>query len=114
MGLSHPIKEFRRLQMRQVRRMDDPRPRVAPPWYDESMLTRYIHEAMRRAHYKTLENGAFLGQIPGLAGVWASEGTLEECRRVLQEVLKEWLVLKIRDNDPIPRIGRVSLPLRAA
>jgi hypothetical protein len=28
---------------------------------------------------------------------------------VLQEVLEEWLVLKIRDRDPIPRLGRVDL-----
>jgi len=78
------------------------------------MLTRYICEAMRRARYKTLEDGTCFGEIPGLAGVWANECSSAECREVLQEVLEEWLVLKIRDNDPIPRIGRVSLPLRAA
>ena len=79
-----------------------------------SMLSRYIHEAMKRARYKTLENGTYFGQIPGLAGVWANESTLDDCREVLQEVLEEWLVLKIRDHDPIPRVGRVSLPSRAA
>jgi predicted RNase H-like HicB family nuclease len=78
------------------------------------MLTRYIREAMKRAQYKTLENGAYFGQIPGLPGVWANEATLAACQEVLQEVLEEWLVLKIRDHDPIPRIGRVSLPSRAA
>jgi predicted RNase H-like HicB family nuclease len=78
------------------------------------MLTRYIHEAMKRARYKTLENGDYFGQIPGLAGVWANARTLDKCREDLQEVLEEWLVLKIRDNDPIPRIGRVGLPQRAA
>jgi hypothetical protein len=31
-----------------------------------------------------------------LAGVWANESTLDACREVLQEVLEEWLVLKIR------------------
>jgi len=80
----------------------------------KAMLTRYIQEAMRRARFKTLENGTSFGEIPGLAGVWANEGTVERCREVLQEVLEEWLVLKIRDNDPIPRIGRASLPQRAA
>ena len=80
----------------------------------KSMLTRYIQEAMNKARYKTLPNGTHFGQIPGLAGVWASEPTLDKCRQVLQEVLEEWLVLKIRDNDPIPRMGRVSLPLKAA
>jgi hypothetical protein len=79
-----------------------------------SMLTRYIREAMKRARYRTLRNGTSFGQIPGLAGVWANEGKLDECRNVLQEVLEEWLILKIRDGDRIPRLGRITLPLRAA
>ena len=80
----------------------------------ELMLTRYIHEAMKRAHYKTLEDGTYFGQIPGIAGVWANERSLKQCQEVLQEVLEEWLILKIRDRDPIPRIGRVSLSVKAA
>jgi predicted RNase H-like HicB family nuclease len=78
------------------------------------MLTRYIREAMKRARYKTIEDGACFGHIPGLAGVWANESTLDACREVLQEVLEGWLVLKIRDNASIPRIGRIGLPSRAA
>lgn len=78
------------------------------------MLTRYIHEAMKRARLKTLDNGTCFGDIPGLAGVWANEATAATCREVLQEVLEEWLILKIRDNDPIPRLGRISLSRKAA
>ena len=78
------------------------------------MLTRYIHEAVKRARYKTLANGDYFGRIAGLEGVWANERTSEKWREVLQEVLEEWLILKIRDNDPIPRVDRVTLPLRAA
>ena len=78
------------------------------------MLTRYIQAAMKRAHYKTLADGACFGRILGLDGVWASERTQAECRVVLQEVLEEWLILKIRDDDPIPRLGRVGLSLKAA
>jgi predicted RNase H-like HicB family nuclease len=78
------------------------------------MLTRYIQAAMKRTRYKTLPDGTCFGSIPGLAGVWANERSPEDCRAVLQEVLEEWLVLKIRDNDPIPRIGRVSLRSKAA
>jgi len=37
------------------------------------MLSRYIHEAMKRARYKTLPDGTYFGQIPGIAGVWANE-----------------------------------------
>jgi predicted RNase H-like HicB family nuclease len=69
---------------------------------------------MKRARYKTLENGDYFGRAPGLAGAWANARTLDKCREELREVLEEWLVLKIRDNDPIPRIGRVALPQRSA
>ena len=78
------------------------------------MVTRYLHEAMRRAQYKNLENGSCFGEIPGLSGVWANEPTSTQCRQVLQEVLEEWLVLKIRDGDPIPNMGRVRLTIQAA
>ena len=78
------------------------------------MLTRYIREAMKRARFKTLEDGTCFGEVPGLAGVWANEPTVTTCREVLQEVLEEWLILKIRDNDPIPRLGRVGLSRKAA
>ena len=78
------------------------------------MVTRYIQEAMRRAQYKTLTDNSCFGEIPGLDGVWASETTPELCRKVLQEVLEEWLVLKIRDGDPIPRMGRVRITVQAA
>jgi predicted RNase H-like HicB family nuclease len=78
------------------------------------MLTRYIREAMKRARFKTLDDGTCFGEIPGLAGVWANEATIDTCREVLQEVLEEWLVLKIRDNDHIPRLGRVGLSPKAA
>ena len=78
------------------------------------MVTRYLHEAMRRAQYKDLGDGSCFGEIPGLVGVWASEPTSTQCRRVLQEVLEEWLVLKIRDGDPILRMGRVRLTVQAA
>ncbi len=78
------------------------------------MLTRYIQEAMKKARYKTLPNGTWFGEIPGIAGVWANEQTPAKCREVLQEVLEEWLILKIHDHDPIPRIGRITLSVKAA
>jgi hypothetical protein len=34
--------------------------------------------------------------------------------RFLQEVLEEWLVLKIRGGDTIPNLGRVKLSVQAA
>ena len=78
------------------------------------MLTAYINEAMARARYKILEDGTYFGEIPGLQGVWANAPTLEECRRELQEVLESWLILKIRDNDSIPALGRTRIHLKSA
>jgi len=73
------------------------------------MLTAYINEAMARANYKILEDNTYFGEIPGLSGVWANGSTLEECRRILQEVLEEWLLLKLRENEDIPSLGKVKL-----
>lgn len=73
------------------------------------VLSRYIAATMAEAKYCILEDGTFFGEIPGLDGVWAAEPTLEACRHVLQEVLEEWLVLRLRDGDRIPVVGGVDL-----
>ncbi len=78
------------------------------------MITAYITEAMGRATYKILEDETYFGEIPGLAGVWSNEATLEECRKVLQEVLEEWLLLKLRSNEEIPPLGEISLAKKGA
>ena len=53
------------------------------------MLTKYIHEAMKLARYKILEDGTYYGDIPGFRGVLANADNLEECRDELQEVFEE-------------------------
>ena len=76
------------------------------------MLSEYIQKALEKAQYKVLENGTWLAEVPGFEGVWANARTVEECRHELQEVLEEWLVLKIRDGDPIPSIEGVEIRIR--
>ena len=66
------------------------------------MLTEYVSQKLNQAKYKILDDGNYFGEIPGLKGVWASEKTLEKCRKTLQAVLEEWLILKLRDGDNIP------------
>ena len=66
------------------------------------MLTEYINKKLRIAKYKILRDGNYFGEIPGIKGVWASAKNLEDCRRELQEVLEDWLLLKVRDNEKIP------------
>lgn len=79
------------------------------------MLTKYILAALRRAKYEVLDDGRYYGEIPGCRGVWATAKSLEVCRRNLQEVLEEWLVLKLRDGDAVPTLGGLKIrPRRRA
>jgi predicted RNase H-like HicB family nuclease len=78
------------------------------------MLTAYITAAMARARYKIIDDGTYFGEIPGLQGVWANAKTLEACREELQEVLEDWIVVKLRDGDKLPRLGRVQLLSKSA
>ena len=77
------------------------------------MLTAYIRAAMQRAQYKILDDSMYFGEIPGFQGIWASEANLEECRRGLQEVLEEWLLLKLRDNEEVPKLEGITLSPKA-
>ncbi len=76
------------------------------------MLVDYIHVALESADYKKLDDGSWFTEIPGFDGVWANGKSVEECRKELVEVLEEWLLLKIRDKDPIPRLKGVELRIK--
>jgi len=76
------------------------------------MLTEYTQAALRAAQYKRLDDGSWFADIPGFEGVWANGSTVEECRSELREVLEEWLILKIKDNDPIPSVGGMKISIR--
>ena len=73
------------------------------------MIVHYIHMALKHAEYKTLEDGTWFASIPGFDGVWANAATVENCREELEEVLGEWLVLKIRDGDPLPVVDGLQV-----
>ncbi len=68
------------------------------------MLTAYISAAMNRARYKIIDDGTYFGEVPGLEGLWANANTLESCRKELQEVLEDWLIVKLRDGDDTMRV----------
>jgi len=76
------------------------------------MLSEYIQKALKKAQYKNLEDGTWFAEIPGFKGVWANANTVEQCRHELLEVLEEWLILKIRDHDPIPIIEGVEIKVK--
>ena len=73
------------------------------------MLTEYIQAALARSEYKILDDQTWFTEIPGFDGVWANAATVESCRSELREVLEEWLILKIRDQDPTPTVEGLDL-----
>ena len=77
------------------------------------MLSKYILSAMKKARYEILEDdNTYYGNIPGFKGVYANADTLEECREELEEVLEEWLFLRISRNLSIPEIDGIKLKIK--
>lgn len=66
------------------------------------MLTEYIAKKLHLAQYKLLKDGSYFGEVRGMQGVWANASNLEDCRRELQEVLEDWLLLKIQSREKVP------------
>lgn len=78
------------------------------------MIGQYISAAMTKAHYEVLPDGrSNYGEIPGFDGVHANAAALEECRNTLEEVLEEWLLLRISRGLSVPVVEGLDLsPLR--
>lgn len=72
------------------------------------MLTDYIIAAMAKAKYEHIEDGTYFGKIPHFKGVWANAKTLRQCRRELQEVLEEWIVVSLRVGSRLPALPGVK------
>jgi predicted RNase H-like HicB family nuclease len=80
------------------------------------MLIEYIEAAMRKAHYKIIDDDEpYYGEIPGFKGLWANGKSLESCRENLQEALESWILISVRKGISIPKIGRIILrPIQTA
>lgn len=77
------------------------------------MLRQYLDAALHRATYEILpEDGTFYGEIPGFEGVYAAAATLEACRDELEEVLEEWVLLRVSRNLDLPSVAGVELRVR--
>ncbi len=79
------------------------------------LLERYLKLALDRATFEWDEAGRFwFSEIPGFQGVWANAASQEECRKVLAEVLTDWLSHKLRDGDEdVPVLDGINLPASA-
>lgn len=91
-------------------------PGLSPPsggGYHRGVLSEYLSAAMRRATFEVIEDdGSFYGRIPALEGVWANSAKLEDCRAELEQVLEEWLLLRLSERLPIPEIDGIDLTVQ--
>ena len=63
------------------------------------MLIQYIQAALEKAKYEIIDDEEpYYGEVPELEGVWATGKTLEECRRNLEEVIDEWIIIRLRNG----------------
>jgi predicted RNase H-like HicB family nuclease len=68
---------------------------------------------MHRARFEILpDDGTFYGEIPGFDGVYANAKTLEACREELEEVLEEWILLRVSKNLPLPVVDGIELAIK--
>ena len=71
------------------------------------MLIEYIEEALRRARYEIInDEEPYYGEIAELKGVWATGKTLEGCRENLKNVVEGWLLISLKKDLPIPKLGK--------
>ena len=77
------------------------------------MLRNYMQAAMRQAKYELLpDDGTFYGEIPGFEGVYANADNLEACRNELEEVLEEWIFLRVSRNLSLPVVEGIELAIK--
>jgi len=79
------------------------------------MLTEYIKAAMSKAKYEILQDdNSYYGEIPGFDGVYSNSQNLEDCRNQLEEILEEWIFLKISRNLDLPVVDGLELAIKEA
>ena len=78
------------------------------------MIREYIDRALHRATYDKLEDGTFVGEVPGLQGVLANAEALEDCRRQLAEVIEEWVLVRVSRGLPVPAVDGVTVAVTGA
>jgi predicted RNase H-like HicB family nuclease len=75
------------------------------------LVDRYVTVAMRSAVPRQLEEtGRWYADLHGFPGVWADGDSAKECLDTLDEVLREWLFVKLDDGDrDIPVVDEIDL-----
>ena len=74
------------------------------------MILEYIEKALAHARYEIIgDDEPYYGEVPELAGVFATGKTLEECRADLMEVIDGWIIVRLRRGLSIPPIDKCTI-----
>ncbi len=69
------------------------------------MFTGYVLEAMSKAVVEKINDPQpYFASIPGFKGVFGQGSTRKEALSQLQEVLEEWLILKVSKQQFVPSV----------
>jgi hypothetical protein len=78
------------------------------------MIVQYIAKALERARFERLEDGSVCGTVRGLRGVIAIGRNTRECRLRLQEVVEEWILVRVAQGLSVPKLDGVTVRVRRA
>ncbi len=74
------------------------------------MFTQYVTEVMAKAKIEKIDDPLpYFCSIPSFKGVWAQGRTKKAALAELQEVLEEWLLLKVRKQQFVPSVRKYDL-----
>ncbi len=74
---------------------------------NRAMLQEYSAQALLHARYEIIEDDEpYYGEVPGLAGVYATGRSFEACRENLREVIEGWILVRREHNLAVESIFR--------
>jgi predicted RNase H-like HicB family nuclease len=87
----------------------------AAPVGEILMLTEYIEAAMRHIEIEESEDGdeypdqRFIGTIPQCQGVIGIGATIRECRANTQDVLEDWILVRVKSGHTLPVVDEIDI-----
>ena len=78
------------------------------------MIRDYLDRALGRARYTQLEDGSYCAEVRGLRGVIATGTTIEICRKDLEAVIEEWILVRVARGLAIPALDGVKIQVSKA
>ncbi len=74
------------------------------------MFTQYVTAVMAKAVIEKIDDPLpYFASIAEFDGVWAQGASKKEALSELQEVLEEWLLLKVRKQQFVPSVRQYDL-----